>query len=305
MNKLSKNERASLIKKGKRRVHQVQTKEPAIENNEAFLLDLKRKYAKNIKDINNMSNELDYVKIALIEAEQIWINTQILMKTEDYKTMSDNDKVSLIQKDFAEFYKNFPIVARYMICLGQYRMKAFKKMLIKCKETKKTEKNESNETLWIERQADYVRFLWEEYQDSAFDMADSDSIWQQTYDALDAEFKEFRELHENAEKKIKSDALKHKKELLYELGERLVSGKQSLDNSTTISLLNKLKDKLFKQRYNKVIGALVQTIPALPAEYESVGTNIDEKLAYDDELKQSFYKKNYKKMDLNKIIQSE
>ncbi len=296
--KLSKNERASLIKKGKRKIQKVQTKEEIV--NDEFLMKLQKKYAKNIEDINNESSELDYVKVALIEAEQIWINTQILMKTEDYKTMSDNDKISLIQKDFAEFYKNFPIVARYMICLGQYSMKAFKKMLIKCNETKKTDKKESNEQLWVKRQADYVRFLWEEYQGSnTFNQADSDSIWYQTHDALIKEFEEFRQLHEKAEKKVKSDALKHKKELLYELGERLVSGKQSLDNASTISLLNKLKDKLFKQRYNKVIADLLKNIPQLSAEYEGVGTNIDEKLTYDDEIKQSFYKKNYKKMDLN------
>jgi hypothetical protein len=62
---------------------------------------------------------------------------------------------------------------------------------------------------WIERQAVYVRFLWEEYQTSSFDIKDSDNIWQHTYDTLTKEFNDFKELHEKMEQKVKEDALRH------------------------------------------------------------------------------------------------
>lgn len=272
-----------------------------------FIEELQIKYTKNINIINNESSEFDYVKVALTEAEQIWINTQILMKTDDYKTMTDTDKVSLIQKDFAEFYKNFPIVARYMICLGQYRMKAFRRMLIKCNETKKPKGQENtkdmNEKLWVDRQADYIRFLWEDYQDgNSFDMKDSDDIWTQTHKLLTEEFQQFKDLHDDAEKKIKSDATKHKKELLYEMSSRIISGEQSLTDDTAINLLNKLKAKLFKQRYGSVIKS-INTGIQVASTCESIGTNTIGKDIYEDELKQSFYKKTYKKMDLERIMQ--
>jgi hypothetical protein len=305
---LSKNERASLIKKGTHRPRPQKEKlvPEVLSENDIFLKELQIKYNKNINNISKENSEFDYVKVALTEAEQIWANTQILMRTPDYKTMTDPEKVSLIQKDFAEFYKNFPIVSRYMICYGQYRVKAFKKMLIKCNETKKPAGQENtkdmNEKLWVDRQADYVRFLWEEVQDgNTFDKKDSDDIWQQTHKLLTEEFQQFKDLHDMAEKKIKTDAVKHKKELLYEMSSRIVNGQQSLDNANKTSLLNKLKGRLFKQRFKQVITSINSNNETV-ATCESVGTNDMEKETYDDEMKQSFYKKNYKKMDLDKIM---
>lgn len=278
-----------------------------LTKNEQLINELQNKYTKTIKKINSENTEFEYVKVALIEAEQIWINTQILMQTEDYKTMSDTDKISLIQRDFAEFYKNFPIVARYMICLGQYRMPAFRRMLIRCNETKapEGEKNtkDMNEKLWVDRQADYIRFLWEDYQDgNSFTAKDSDDIWTQTHVLLTEEFQQFKDLHEDAEKKIKSDAAKHKKELLYEMSSRLVNGQQVLSDAAAITLLDKLKSKLYKQRFNTVVSGITSTSQT-PAVCESIGTNADAKDIYEQELKQSFCKKNYKKMDLEKILQ--
>lgn len=277
-----------------------------LSKNEKFIIELQNKYTKNIHIINSENTKFEYVKVALVEAEQIWINTQILMQTVDYKTMTDVEKISLIQKDFTEFYKNFPIVARYMICLGQYRMTAFRRMLIRCNETKAPQGQENtkdmNEKLWVDRQADYVRFLWEDYQDgNSFSTSDSDVIWKQTHVLLTQEFQQFKDLHSDAENKIKHDATKHKKELLYEMSSRIITGQQILNESAASTLLDKLKTKLFKQRYNTVVTTIQNTKQIKPT-CESIGTNITGKEIYDQELQQSFCKKTYKKMDLDKIL---
>lgn len=253
---------------------------------------LQRLYKANVDRINS-DNTVDYVKIALTEAEQIWLNVQVLMRSEEYGKMNDEQKINLVQKDFKEFYKNFPIVARYMICLGQYKMKAFKKML-----TNNENSSDKNEEQWIKRQADYVRFLWEEYNT---DKKGSDKIWQHTYETLSNEFKEFKELHEKMEKKVKEDNLKHKKELLYEMSERIITGKQKLNDNDMKEFLSKLQDKLFKQRFGKLIKQL-SNIKCIEPVTEGLGNNDYAKDIYEDELQQSHYKKTYKKMDINKII---
>lgn len=291
---------------------------------------LQKIYKANVKRINDDEiSKTDYIKVALIEAEQIWLNVQVLMKSDKYSQMNDEQKINLIQRDFSEFYKNFPIVSRYMICLGQYKMKAFKRMLIKYDEVSKKDKGKSvepkksiedrrreiregsakkeseskQEKLWIERQADYVRFLWEECQQDGFERKDSDSIWQHTYDTLKKEFDDFRDLHKNMEEKTKKDSVKHKKELLYEMSKRIIDGAQSLPDDSAKSLLNKLRDLAYKQRSKKVIKQLLSNASPINPCIEGEGNNEDAKYEYEEELQQAYYKKNFQKMDISKIMQ--
>jgi hypothetical protein len=161
-----------------------------------------------------------------------------------------------------------------MICLGQYKMKAFKKML-----TNNENSSDKNEEQWIKRQADYVRFLWEEY--NTVDKKESDKIWLQTYETLSNEFKEFKELHEKMEKKVKEDDLKHKKELLYEMSERIITGKQKLNDNDMKEFLSKLQDKLFKQRFRKLIKQL-SNIKRIEPVVEGLGNNDYAKDIYED-----------------------
>lgn len=305
-----------------------------------FTTAVQKQYSDNIKKLkDDTSDEARYVKVALIEAEEVWLNSQILIRSPMYKKMSDDQKISLVQKDFALFYKNFPIVARYMICHGQYSSEAFRKMLINCKNSnleevyelvdemiqnetpqdkkgkgkmpesialeqklKESEKRtKANEILWVKRQADYVRYLWEYMQDNKFLQVDSDNIWKQAYQSLYNEFMQFKEMHKNTESKIKEEQLKHKKELLYEMSTRIIEGSQSLPKDAAIELLNKLKDKVYKQRYTKLLNQLLEKIPEIEPVTFGQGTNEQAQVEYEEELQQSYYKKNYQKMDFSKL----
>ena len=285
---------------------------------EEFVNAVQMQYKDNCQKIRESDDE-KYVKIALLEAEEIWFNVQVLIISEKYKKMTDDERISLIESDFKEFYKNFPIVSRYMICMGQYKSAAFKKMLIKYREEEskaaedlkgkgravsqmsKDEEKNKNEKIFIKRQADYVRFLWEEYNEVAFSTQDSDAIWQQAFDTLTSEFEQFRQMHKDAELKIKADSLKYKKELLFEMGDRIISGKQELDEERSKDLLLTLQNKAYQQRAKKMLKQLNTNVKPLPADVEDVGVNDYARDEYEHELQQSVYKKTYKKMDISKM----
>jgi hypothetical protein len=83
-----------------------------------------------------------------------------------------------------------------------------------------------NEKIWIEQQADYIRYLWEDDNNGVvFSQQDSDRIWQEAYNNLSSEFNQFRDLYEETETKIKQDKIRYKKEILYELSARIISGR--------------------------------------------------------------------------------
>lgn len=262
---------------------------------EQYINNLQEIYKTNVKQIKGSDDE-DYIKASLIEGEDIWINVQMLVETKDYENMNDSQKIDLIQKDFPDFYKNFPIVSRYAICMKQYSQKAFKKMLIKCLETKMPrdaiidpeKKKGLNEKLWIERQADYIRFLWEDMQ-GTFEQSESDNVWKQASEALTKEFAEFKELHDMAEKNVKEADKKNKSSLLYEMCDRIITGTQTLQEKASAELLFKLQNALFKQRKGKMLKQ-VQTLKIVEPILIGIGTDELGKQEYDEELKQAMYK---------------
>jgi hypothetical protein len=206
-----------------------------------------------------MSNEIKQDEKALQDAvidiaNKLWrdLKERILDEPEFVKK-SDSEKVDIYQKsEFKEFYINYPIVCRYMICMGQFSNKAFKRYLLKCKSmsTVKHTENHNAEDEWIQRQSDYIRYLWESYQKQNFNEADAQAIWQQSYKTLTQEFTDFKKLHKEVEAKLKVDDEFNKSSMVKELLQRLANEEQSLDSNTTTALIKKLEDKLVIQRKN-------------------------------------------------------
>lgn len=282
----------------------IQKKKELIKKYEKKIENIKKRYKLDeIKEVNEEEKEQttkQYTAIALMEAEKIWLNVEIavLEGREEFYSKTDEQKIDLIRQDFKEFYDNFPIVSRYMICMLQFSQKAFERFLNKCRialENMPQKRDEGYmENQWIERQADYVRYLWEETQTRRINKKESDSVWLQAYNSIKKEFKDFKELHKNMEEKVKNDDKKYKTELLREMGERIIKGEQSIEAQELKDLLIKLKNKLYKQRYSKVITQIKEDVKFVFHTIAGVGLNQEERINYDDEMKQSEYKKKYK-----------
>jgi hypothetical protein len=298
------------------------------------IYNITEEYQKEYGESEESLTENVYIKTTLIEAEEVWLNVRVLSKSNKYKKMTDDEKIALIQTDFKKFHNDFPIVSKYMICLLEYDRDAFKKMLQRCKSVttlhrkpvtnKQIDKDNNkgkeiidntpeeepnaentkdfNQMSWIERQSDYVRFLWENNQKS-FKQEDSDKIWDEAYNSLNEEFQEFQRLHDEKEEKIKQDNIKHKKELLYEMSDRIIDDKQHIANEGDIHLLNTLKDKLYQQRarynvkeMNKVFVKIETKNPDICVEgygYDDIAAD-----EYNHEMQQSELRKKYKKLDI-------
>jgi hypothetical protein len=229
-----------------RRNQSIINKRLAIKSNKNNMNDESKNLTDKIMDANiNIANKLwDDIKKRVADDPE-------------FVKKSDNEKIELYQtSEFKDFYVNFPIVSRYMICMGQYSNKAFKRFLIKCKtmhDVKPSIAKKNTEDEWIKRQADYIRYLWESYQRQHFSSTDSQNIWQHAYQTLSQEFKDFKKMHKETEDKLKLNDKYNKTELTKELLNRLSNEDQSLDDDTTKNLLLKLQDKVFTQRKNILI----------------------------------------------------
>lgn len=187
----------------------------------------------------------DPIEKAIIDANRLWDDLKKrIVDDPTFIDLSDTKKVEIYQNtEFKQFYITYPIVCRYMICMGQFSTKAFRRFLVKSvrmsKEPAKLERG-YNEDQWIRRQADYVRYLWESYQKTHFNKEDSNRIWEHSYNTLKKEFSDFREMHKEIEEKLKKEKRENKKELIHELIER-VKKQEGDDDTIRKELIEKLK----------------------------------------------------------------
>jgi len=218
---------------------------------------------KNVQVTNDKLGQTtkEYIEEAVSEAQILWDTVKKLVQTQpEFVKLPDTQKIELFMKDHKQFQNEFPIVCRYMICMGQYKRKAFIKYLNKVKsfKTKSAEKRGKGymEEIWIDRQADYVKYLWEECQRDAkcrFTQHEARKVWRTARSSIKKEFDEFRKGHEDAEKKIKTEKMKNKKELVRELVNRIKLGKQTLNEEDLEKLVWEARARVFAQRKDKLM----------------------------------------------------
>jgi hypothetical protein len=219
----------------------------------------------------------EYVATALTEAQKLWVALKKKGEDPEFVALPDKDKIEMFGVEFHAFNKEFPIVSRYLICMGQYSSKAFKRYLIKIRGFKHPEARDKGymEDQWVRRQADYVRYLWEAYQRGHFNQSEANAIWQDAYKTLKQEFIDFKSMHDGIEKDLEVEKEKNKGELITELMKRLSSGDQSLDERSMKELLEVMKIQLLQQRKENVTEQVLKVVPMIEASCEGVGTYVE------------------------------
>lgn len=206
----------------------------------------------------------------VLHAEKIWTKVKSIKILDlRFNEKTDDEKVADFRKQEDKFYKDFPIVARYMVCLDTYNRTAFRKFLVKliASNQKKQQRaystglsganSEDSEDLWIELQADYVKYLYQEYNKSKhLSQAELRGIWKDTYDLLKKEFGDFRKLYDKKVKQIEEEKKQHNAEMAKEVLGRLTTI-QTVDNDTQYKLYIEMQNTLYLQRANKTLKELL------------------------------------------------
>lgn len=216
--------------------------------------------------------------------DTMWVAVKKHVKANpDFKDLDDKKKLDFFRVSFKTEMEEHPIVTRYMICLGQFRAKAFRKMLEKTKRMvhPPPEKREKGymEDQWIRRQADYVQFLWEEYQRGHYNTAERKWVYQEAYNRLKGEFDDFRDMHKEVEKRVEEEKKSLAGRNVRDLLVRLKSGKQQLSDDEMTFLRHELRSVLIKSNFRVVLKQLKET----RAEIEPVcvsqgqGEEVDER----------------------------
>ena len=247
-------------------------------------------YNKEIELMKNYDTQMtseQNITYTILYAEKIWAQLKTVTISDlEYGKKEDDDKIKLFKEKHDKFYKDFPIVARYMICTSNYNKDAFRLFLSKLLTQKVTNSEQTKEDSWCALQADYVKYLYKfSLKNKHLNSNEVKHVWDKTYDMLKKEFTDFRKMYDDkvevieVEKKVGSGILTR------ELLERLATD-QSVSPDLEQKMLIELENKLFKQRHKKTMEALLKTVLNIKANCEGRGTNKEAKALWDNEVKQ-------------------
>lgn len=217
------------------------------------------------------------------KADFMWAEVKLAAKSDEkFRAMKDKAKIEFFRTNmgYASFMDDHPIVTRYMICMGQYKSKSFRRYLDRIKQVVHPDASLREkgymEDQWIRRQADYVQYLWESYQKRHYNNAERKYVWQNTYMNLRGEFNDFRNMHKDIETKVEEEkevlAAQNARDLL----ERLKSGTQKLSTDEEAMLLLELQTLIVKRRFQTTLDEMLKKTEVIAASSTGVGHGADD-----------------------------
>jgi hypothetical protein len=238
--------------------------------NKSDNIEIKKSNKNSDKPLTGINDADDVIEASINKADDILSDIKSRIHDDlTFAEMKDCDKLDIYQDKYKEFYNAYPIVCRYMVCLGQYSKKAFRKFLLKCKNVRHSSENRMDKDYmadqWVMRQSDYIRFLWEDYQKGHYNTKESHGVWSHAYATLTKEFKDFKLQEKNIETQLNIDNKNNKCELVKELVSRISNNEQKIDENSINELLLILKDQSYRQNKKKVLAQIKEDIIKIPS----------------------------------------
>ena len=244
------------------------TKDEAVEESKPPSQIVTSEKQLSAKEITNIANKL-------------WKSVKDKAKSNpEFKDMTDKSKRGLFEDEYKEFMNEYPFVSNYMICAGQYSSVAFSRYLDKIRMTvhPPPDKREKGymEDQYNRRNADYARYMWEASKKGKYDNEEAKFVWQRAYNTLKGEFDDFRNKYKELEKSTKEEKKLNNAQNAKDLLERLATGKQELNYVDQATLLELLKDKVYKRRFSNALDSLLERTKRIEPVCERNGTAPEE-----------------------------
>ncbi len=249
----------------------------------------------NVEELKNSNVENEHA--ALLEAEKMWFQYQLLTIMEpEFLHASNEHKMEFFDEQFKNFVAQFPIVSKLMICNGDYKQKAFKKYLRKMShnEVSTTQKRKEKgfmENQWIERQADYAVYLYEESAEGKKNRNRevSKNIWLNAFNLIKKDFDDFKEKHKSVQQKLQDIDVKNKHSLLSEAVNRAMNSHQKPDAENLQKIKFKLIDLKYKQNRENLNADFSEKVDSFKIRYHEplcigLGTDVFGREEYENEL---------------------
>jgi hypothetical protein len=219
---------------------------------------------------------LKYRSSLVDTATLIWKDLRKKFDTNQFEEISDEGKIRDISEMNPDFCREYPIVLKYMVCMKKFSKKAFIRFLDKMERHPKQvgpNRKQTAEEWWIERRADYVRYLYEETE-RIRNTKQLQNIWCVARDTIKSDFDTFRKRYETIEKDHEEIKQKNKSELLMELLNRIESGEQKLEEDDIELLIADLEKVRAENNKIKVLKQIKEKVILIPPAENCVAQGV-------------------------------
>jgi hypothetical protein len=219
----------------------------------------------------------------IAKANAMWEVVKEQRKLPVVARMTDKQRLTYFREkmQYKMLMDELPIVTRYMICMGQYSARALARVIDKSAALvhpppEKRPKNYTQEQ-WICRQADYVQYMWEDYNKKKHtNMAERKYVWDSTYKLLKGEFDDFKTLHSDMTQHVEEEKKQLAGSLARDLLKRVQEKSQKMKDADQIVLADQLINLLHKKAFDSVMIELQNEYPPLVEACVGYGTADDQ-----------------------------
>lgn len=120
-----------------------------------------------------------------------------MLKGSRWDSLSGEERIAEFNVlGYANFITKHTFVSRALICNGEYSTRAFLMYLIQMKKV-----GYSSQEQYAERQADYMKWMWQSYNPMRSD-SDAQDVWQRTRDSVIDELNSFKRDYQAAKEEV-------------------------------------------------------------------------------------------------------
>lgn len=157
-----------------------------------YILDINsKKKVKEVKPLNDedemqnqMTNEQkeEWCQAELTKANKIYAEVSQSWDNDEFNKLTDEQKLSHYRGKYPNFNKRHPLCMRYMVDIKKFSSIAFEKYIKRVANSKFGDQDQ-----FMQRQADYVTFLWQIDSKKHYGDKDKRKVWENAYNLIKSE----------------------------------------------------------------------------------------------------------------------
>lgn len=161
----------------------------------------------------------DLLILSMLIAQLVWKDVLSVRDSKEFMEATDEARVSSFEIKYPEFFKKYPVIAKYLICRGVFSLEAFRQALIKFKNEagQHHASDEKKIKAWCHLRAYYVQQAWKYMhinKGKHTSETDQKYVYNEAYKFLVEDYESFNKDQDDAAECLRKNELVYKSEAI-------------------------------------------------------------------------------------------
>ncbi len=218
----------------------------------------------------------DLLSLSLLHAQLVWKDVLSVRDNKEFIEATDETRISSFELKYPEFFKKYPVIAKYLVCRGVFSLEAFRQFLVKCKNEAGQQHTDKKKKIkaWCHLRAYYVQQAWKYMNmNKGNHPSESDQkyVYNEAFKYLMEDYDSFTKEQEDAEESMRKNELTYKADAI----EYIIDHLDEFDDASYDEAVKMIEEFQRRASMDAVINEVKKKIEPLRAAITGSGKGID------------------------------